>query len=258
MVPAPFRIPAMLALMLFLFGFVSGPLTNGLADEDARRFLYGVGAFQDGNYAGAIEAFEDLTAKGRVNPKLYYNLANTYLKNGDLGPAMLWYERAAKLDPGDPDLRFNLDYARSLVKDQGDVTASSIYRILFFWKYLLSFETICWLALGLNLCFWTLRTIWLFKRRRPLRAIGPATMFVAAVFILTALYNYHERAGAKEAIILPAEAAVRSGLAPDATELFVLHSGTKVRVEREKEGFARIRFTEDKIGWLPASQIGRI
>jgi len=42
-----------------------------------------------------------------------YNQANAYARAGKLGLAVLHYERAAVLAPGDPDIRANLEYVRA-------------------------------------------------------------------------------------------------------------------------------------------------
>jgi uncharacterized protein YgiM (DUF1202 family) len=51
---------------------------------------------------------------------------------------------------------------------------------------------------------------------------------------------------------------VRSGFTDSATQLFVLHAGTKVRVERQTDAYLLIRYTEDKIGWIKKSEAGII
>jgi len=53
-----------------------------------------------------------------AQPKRYsadelYNLGNSYARSGQLGLAVLNYERAALLAPGDADVRANLEYVRA-------------------------------------------------------------------------------------------------------------------------------------------------
>ncbi len=49
---------------------------------------------------------------GQWNPALFYNLGNAYFRTGDLGRAILNYERALALDPSQPEARANLQLAR--------------------------------------------------------------------------------------------------------------------------------------------------
>jgi SH3-like domain-containing protein len=78
------------------------------------------------------------------------------------------------------------------------------------------------------------------------------------VFTLTAVYNDYETDFTKEAVILPSRVSIRSGLTDDATELFVLHAGTKVKIDKEKDAYIRIFFSEGKIGWIKKSDAGVI
>jgi hypothetical protein len=70
------------------------------------------------------------------------------------------------------------------------------------------------------------------------------------VIFLTASFNYYDDAYNKRAVIIPPEISVRSGLSDNATELFALHAGSQVHVDKEKDGFLKIRFSKDKIGWI--------
>ena len=74
-------------------------------------------AYQEGDYAAAIEAYEAVLAGGFTSAGLEYNLGNAYFKSGALGPSILHWERALVLSPGDPDTRANLELARSITAD---------------------------------------------------------------------------------------------------------------------------------------------
>ncbi len=241
-----------LILCLFLF---PAPLS---ASEKARTFLDGISAYKAGDYAGAAAAFTELTQEKIQNGKLYYNLANAHLKNGDLGHAILWYERALKLIPDDPDLRFNHEYARSLVKDAPEKEGIGLRGVFFFWNDLLGTKTIRWTAILLNLLLWLILGFRLMRGKRPLKGGVHLLLIVSLIFTGTALYGYTDGTAGQSGIILPAQVSVRSGLSKSATELFLLHAGTKVTIQKEKEGFYRIGFSESKIGWVPASDVGAI
>lgn len=224
----------------------------------AHQFLAAMQAYKAGRYAEAAKALEAIAADGVRNGQLYYDLGNAYLKDDDLGRAILWYERALRLLPNDPDLRFNYEYARSLAKDAQDESTSPLVRILFFWNYQLSARTILWLALTFNLIFWALAVARRLTRRRALRHAATAALLPALLFVFTAAYNYYAAAHQRLAIVLPAEIAVRSGLEPTSTELFQLHAGAKVQVVKALQGHLQIQFSQDKIGWVESTAVGRI
>src|SRR4029453_4652909 len=92
-------------------------------------FFRGNALYADGRYADAAAAYEQILAKAGATTSTYFNLGTAYLKENQLGRAVLAYERAARLAPGDPDLRANLAFAR----EQAGATQSERWwrRILF-------------------------------------------------------------------------------------------------------------------------------
>ncbi len=98
-----FQIVLLLNLFLMsLFG------TTQAADE---RFTKATISYNNGLYEQAIEGFESLASEG-LSSNILYNLANSYAQNGQTGLAILNYERAARLAPGDSDIRGNLELLR--------------------------------------------------------------------------------------------------------------------------------------------------
>lgn len=237
------------SLVLLLMVAATAPAT-----QNARTFMNGTEAYRNGDWPAAIAAFENLVAEGVNNGNLFYNLGNAHLKNEDLGHALLWYERALKRIPDDPDLRFNYEYALTLTKDERGQKESPLLRILFFWNYQLSHSSVRWMAILFNLTLWIALSVLIIRKKRLLR---PSVILIAAatlIFSATAVYNEVETFQVKYAVILPEQVAVRSGFSDTDTQLFVLHAGTKVRVTRQADTHLLIRYTEDKIGWVKRSE----
>ena len=84
------------------------------------------------------------------------------------------------------------------------------------------------------------------------------TVVYNLLFTATAAYNRYEARYRQEAIVLPTQISVRAGHTPGATELFVLHAGTKVGVQTRQGDHLRISFGRDKIGWVAAAELGII
>ena len=248
----------MLSLLGFLFLIVGAPAYGKDLTRYAEDFLEGIKKYQEQDYPSAIRIFTELTEKGVTTGKLYYNLGNAHLKKGNLGHAILWYERAARLIPRDPDLKFNLSHARSLVKDKQDDSRQALYSILFFWYYRFSPRTVQYAALALNLLFWSILLARLFIPWSRLRLAGAFVGAVAIILTATAVYQFIDTSRPNQAVILPDKVSVRSGLTDQDTELFILHGGTKVKVEKTLDNHRRIFFSKGKIGWVQASDLGTI
>lgn len=228
------------------------------ATELTRAFLDGVSHYKNQEYTAAIVEFSKIVDAGIRNGDLFYNLGNAYLKNQDIGHAMLWYERALKLMPHDPDLKFNHKYVLTLVKDEKEDARLPVLRVIFFWQHLLSDKTIRRTALIFNLLFWLILSLQALFRKKILKITNNVILILTIVFTLTSFYNHYASKYLKQAVILPDSVAVRSGLTKDATELFVLHAGTKVKIDKYNKNFCRIYFSDGKIGWLKISEVGVI
>ena len=245
-------LPLLLAILL------AGPAHPARASDMTRLFLDGLKDAEEGRYQEAADKFESIARSGAANGRLYYNLGGVYLKKGDLGRAILWYERAVRLMPADPDLKFNLAYARSLVKDEPAPGESVLIRVAFFWKNFLPPRTIQWSALAANAMMWLSFGILIFYRRRLFRIVGVGALVLNLLFTPTAVYQVYNRHYVKQAVVLPAEIEVRSGRSGEATAMFLLHAGTKVRIDDEQDGYVRVRFVKDKVGWVERTVLGII
>lgn len=85
--------------------------------EDNVTKAQGDSAYMRNDYASAIQIYESLLKKGEAS-EIYYNLGNSYYKADDIAKAILNYERALLLQPGNADIRANLEIARSKTVDK--------------------------------------------------------------------------------------------------------------------------------------------
>ncbi|NOY52232.1 MAG: tetratricopeptide repeat protein [Deltaproteobacteria bacterium] len=98
-----------LALFLLL-GVLLGGCAFGVSDasEPARLFAEANRFYADGNYKAAGEGLLRLSKKFSRNPRVFNNLGNVYLKEGDPDAAQSAYEKALELNPGYVIARVNL------------------------------------------------------------------------------------------------------------------------------------------------------
>ena len=60
---------------------------------------------------------ESITSEG-TSSTICYNLGNAYYRQGNLGMAIVNYERALKLDPTNKDARINLEFVKGKITDR--------------------------------------------------------------------------------------------------------------------------------------------
>ena len=94
----------------------------------------GDSAYSNEMYIDAIGYYEEVLKEGYESAQLYYNLGNAYFNINNLPAAILNYERARVLDPGDEDIKFNLSIANSMIPDKIEVVPEIFY--VRWWKAL--------------------------------------------------------------------------------------------------------------------------
>lgn len=219
----------------------------------AEKFLEAVKAYEKGDYASSARGFEDIANNNKViSSGLFYNIGNSYLKQGNNGLAMLWYERARQLSPGDPDLDFNISFLKKRLEDDFEIKNSIMSGEIFFLTEMMSESLVIKITLVSNMVFWTLLIFYYFLRKnvfKPFMAIAGLILFI---FSSNAFYGFFEKTILKKAIIIPSEVAVKSGTSDKAPDLFKLHAGTKVIVEDAQSGYVKISDGDEKRGWVKA------
>lgn len=78
-------------------------------------------AYSEGRYAEASGLYRKLAASGHDGAQVRYDIGNCYLKQGNIGRAILAYRRALKFDSGMEAALHNLKVARKLLKARAAV-----------------------------------------------------------------------------------------------------------------------------------------
>ncbi|WP_281524600.1 tetratricopeptide repeat protein [Alistipes dispar] len=220
-------------------------------------------AYINGDYHAALEMYERILAGGMGSAKLYYNLANACFKEGQTGRAILFYHRALRLAPGSDDIRYNLSVAEARTKDRIEEIPAFF---LTEWVRAVRRTMSCtaWSVLSLAALAFALGLflLYLLAPRLSLRKAGfYGTAVAAALFVLTTWFAAGERREMlddSQAVVMAASTAVKSSPDKSATDLFVLHEGTLVKISDRLEGWCEITIADGKKGWLECRTIERI
>ena len=231
----------------------AGTGTNGWEED----FFKANQAYREGRFEEAIDGYLQLIGSGHRGGQIYYNLGNACFKAGQLGRAVLAYERALLLMPRDPDLNFNLSHARDQIRDAIEEPRGSI-ETAFFWLRSFSFNELFWCFAVLNLIFWSVLAIRLFHRSEWLYYMLLLTLSCWFVAGLSFGLKYVWISNDDRAVILKKEVNILAGPDKDDTILFKLHEGTVVRQERTEDGWSLICLPDKKRGWVTSEAVERI
>ena len=223
----------------------------------------GNAAYTAGDYARAAEIYTAIVDKGLYSATLYYNLANALFKSGQTGGAILYYNRALRLSPGDEDIRHNLEYAERTTKDKIE-EIPEFFLVSWAKKVRSTMSCTAWTVISLVLLAATLALglVYLLSQRISMRKGGFYGMAVALMlFIATTLMAWSERnmlVDRNEAVVMSSALSVKSSPDKSATDLFVLHEGTVVTIGSTVDGWAEVRIADGNKGWVETDRIERI
>ncbi len=246
----------LLALFLLLI-----PAMNAAAEDAYIDSLWNQAtvAYSEGHWEVAAAGYEMISNAGLESAALYNNIGNAYFKQSDLPHAILYYERALKLDPAYSDARYNLGIANNLIQDRIDPVPEFILKS---WAreccYLLNGNI--WAVLTLVLFILVLAMLLLFLLAA--RPAGKRTgFFCAIVFLLFALttfsFSLWQKADYQRAdgaiVMRPVSAVKSSPSSESSTDLFILHEGTKVTILDEVGEWRNILLADGRQGWIRSS-----
>jgi tetratricopeptide (TPR) repeat protein len=239
----------------------SGVLAHAAATDDnpTALFFRANALYSAEQYAEASALYEKVIAAGVESGAVHFNLGNAHFKAGNVGLAVLSYERAAKVMPSDPDLAANLAYARELA---GDAPVDSlITRVLFPLAGRLDTERLLLLA---ALGWWTMLLSLAVSRivpavASPLRWTAAVAAVLLALGLSSAAYRYRTIELPRWGVVTAtAETTVRYEPSASGTAFFAARPGTVLRVVGEREGWLQVAGRDGRRGWIEAETVSRL
>jgi tetratricopeptide (TPR) repeat protein len=216
-----------------------------------------------GNYQQAIVDYEELLKDG-VSADLYFNLGNAYFRTDNITRAILNYERAHLLAPGDEDIMFNLKFARSKTIDK--VTPQPEIFFVNWYRALVNFTSVdrwALAAIASIILVLVLLMLYLFADELLFRKIGfyGAIAFLL-LFIFSNLFAYQQKSLLENrtmAIVVASSVNVKKTPADNSEASFVIHEGTKVDItDVSIKGWKEVKTEDGRQGWLNDNAIEEI
>ncbi|MDR2622454.1 MAG: tetratricopeptide repeat protein [Dysgonamonadaceae bacterium] len=220
-------------------------------------------AYAKGDYAKAVEFYEAALKENGQSAAVYYNLGNSYYKANKIAPSILNYERALLLEPGNGDIRFNLEIAKLKTVDKiepiGEFFLTSWFRSVEdsmstdAWS---KFAIVCFIFLIVSLF------LFFFSRKIGIKKVGfYAGICLLVLTILGNIFAYNQKKSLTQrdsAIIFVPTTTIKSSPADSGTDLFILHEGAKVKLKSKIGNWNEIETADGNIGWIKSEEIAVI
>jgi len=241
-------------IVIILFGV---SFLNGYAQEEELKNAET--AYTAEQYESAIELYESLLRNYGASGELYYNLGNAYYKTGKIAHAILNYERALLIRPGDGDVRFNLELARQ----QTDKIEP--LQEFFLKKWVRSIQNLigvdAWATVGITgfILFICCLVLFFFSKWMYLKKVGFYVGILLFITVITAnIFAYNQKSeleNRRGAIVFTPTVTVKGSPDNSGTDLFLLHEGTKVYIRQSMNEWNEIMLEDGNVGWINRKDI---
>ncbi|MDB5115567.1 MAG: hypothetical protein JWQ79_1059 [Mucilaginibacter sp.] len=209
-------------------------------------------------YKEALATYNQILNAGYQSAAVYFNMGNASYKDGDIASALLYYEKAHRLAPGDDDINFNIRLANTKITDRIDETPE--FFVTKWWRgFILNFSVnalaiisiiIALLGSGALILYFFSNSISV-KKTSFFTAISLFVVGIFLIIIAADQVNYFD--SHRQAIIFSGPVNVKSGPAEKLGTVFILHDGTKVNVLDSNNGWIKIKLANGNEGWVKAS-----
>lgn len=229
-------------------------------------------AYDREHYQEALQLYLQEAQNTGTSSNLFYNIGNAYYRMSDYTHAILYYERALRLNPANSDARANLDFVRSQAKISEDTGASFFANVVMNVVNQVPSNTwavVAALAFSLFLLAVALYifvdSVWL----RKLGFFGGGALLVVTLVAVACAWQVRALAVEHREAIVVAHSSTLS-VAPHAPnakeEAFVLREGQKVTIQDSVSNTAgvqvqvwyRIETADSRQAWIRSTDVEKI
>lgn len=238
-------------------------VARGAEPTSLEHWEAGNSAYSAKEYGKAIVEYKAIVDGGEYSLELYYNLANAYFKSDSLGKAILYYNKALRIDPSQEDVLYNLAFAETRTKDKApevpEFFLNGWLRSVRNAMSCMTWSVLSLVALGLLLAFVLMFLLSSVIGVRKTGFYGALCALVLGAATLSfAISSRNNMIQHDEAIVMATAISVKSSPDTSATDLFLLHEGSKVRIVSEVDQWCEVALADGKKGWVEKSSIEEI
>lgn len=211
-------------------------------------------AYDEKDYESAVDQYQQLVQKGE-SADLYYNYANALFKAGYTGKAILYYERALRLDPSNDDIKYNLEFA-NLSKTDKVEKIEHFFIVEWYGNITNLMTSNKWTIISLVLLFLTMVMFLTYRfgsvlaLRKTAFGLSIACFVLSILFAGHAFYSRNRVINTPEAILMVGSETARSTPDESGTEVFVIHEGTKVKIKSTLTEWSEVQLADGSVGWI--------
>lgn len=255
------RILRILSLALALIS-AAGAVTPEALSRANKAFQLANAAYEKSDFTQAAELYRRAIDEGVADSRLYFDYANCLFRQNQPGMAILYYEKARKLDPNDPDIAYNLRFVNAQIQDKVPAPEeNALTKALAFAHGAFSINEGLWIALGLFTFLGLAAILCLYAGSATRTAL--AVLMVTAGLALLALIpsvalKIKDQEIQRYAIVLKPAIEMFSGPGETFQVLTQVHEGTRFEIVESRGEWLSVKLANGKGGYVRQADLGKI
>ncbi|MCF7912647.1 MAG: tetratricopeptide repeat protein [Candidatus Cloacimonetes bacterium] len=237
-----------LFIMLFPVWADNEDLVSKTADQ-------AITAYHNKDYDTALTHFLYLENNNIINADLFYNIANCYFRQSQIGKAILYYKKALKVDPAHQAAASNLKFILTLTKDKIDTPengALSRFLLRLYHSFDLNKAALFTAVLFFILIILLILLQTVFQNRDKSLPIFLIFLVVILLVISATIsyLKYQNFHSASDAVVIAQTAIGYSGPGVEYTRVFTIHEGMICQIENTNDDWMLIKLPNGIGGWV--------
>jgi tetratricopeptide (TPR) repeat protein len=217
--------------------------------------------YEHQNYDSAVVYYKKIISSGTNNGAVCFNLGNSYFRLNKIGLSMLFFEKALRFSPNDPDIIANIKFVQTTIVDRPPTPEQSfVEAVLLRLHHLFSLDAQLWVIFGLLMALGFFFSLGLFissNVRLWIIYLSTILIVVLVCFGISAGIKIYAHENIPYAIVLSPSVDARNQ--PNGNKvLFTVHEGTEFRVRKQEGEWSLVSLPTGVSGWVTSSSLGTI
>lgn len=256
------RFHRMLGLVLALACLATAAVSPEALARATKAFQQANGAYEQNDYAKAADLYRRAIDEGVADSKLYFNYANTMFRLNQPGMAILYYEKARKLDPNDQDIAYNLRFVNANIIDKNPAPENNaLTKAIHFAHSAFSINEGLWIVLGLFTLIFVAGMAALYAGTAIRGALITAIALAALALLVLSpslILKIKEQETLQYGIVLKPAVEMFSGPGETFQVLTQVHEGTKFEIVETRGEWVSVKLANGKGGFVRLTDLGKV
>ena len=224
-------------LLLINFLFIS---LTGLANDSI--FSNANKLYSESKYIEACKLYLQIIEQGTESTELYFNIGNCYYRTNDWANAIWFFEKSLRLKKK-KETQKNLELTRLNTVDKIEPLPDLFYK-----KWWINFIDILstknWQLISI-ISIWIVCILFFITSKTKI-----IYFFTIPIICLFIIFSSNKIDSKKYGILFSQNVTVKSAPSDNGTNLFSLHSGSKIEIIDEVGEWIKIKIASGNIGWI--------